>query len=126
MNVTSEEPQADGFWRGGTVYPHPDETLPLRVQIDRDAHRFVVYIMVANRSPGFRHCVRGLSMPRRSPSSRTRGEPGTQCTLISRLNSAHQRPLRRRPEFLILSHPHENRSARHRARRLWADEDVRP
>jgi hypothetical protein len=43
MNISSEELQADGFWRGGTVYPDP-----LRVQIDRDVQGFVVYIMVVN------------------------------------------------------------------------------
>jgi hypothetical protein len=48
MNISNEELLADGFWRGGTVYPYPDATTILRVQIDRDVHGFVVYIMVAN------------------------------------------------------------------------------
>jgi len=39
---------ADGFWRGGTVYPYPDAATILRVQIDRDVQGHVVYIMVAN------------------------------------------------------------------------------
>jgi len=46
MNISSEELYADGFWRAGTVYPDPATTL--RVQIDRDVHGFVVYIMVAD------------------------------------------------------------------------------
>ena len=49
MNISSEELLADGFWRGGTVYPYPDATTILRVQIDRDVQGFVVYVMVANR-----------------------------------------------------------------------------
>src|SRR5262245_37616772 len=44
MNITSEELYADGFWRAGTVYP--DAATTLRVEINRDAHGFVVYIMV--------------------------------------------------------------------------------
>lgn len=46
MNITGEELYTDGFWRGGTVYP--DVATTLRVQIDRDVHGFVVYIMVVN------------------------------------------------------------------------------
>ncbi len=46
MNISSEELHADGFWRAGTVYP--DAATTLRVQIDRDDHGFVVYIMVVN------------------------------------------------------------------------------
>ena len=46
MKITSEELQADGFWRAGTVFP--DELKTLRLQIDRDVHGFVVYIMVVN------------------------------------------------------------------------------
>ena len=46
MNITSEELHADGFWRGGTVYP--DATTTLRVQIDQDVHGYVVYVMVVN------------------------------------------------------------------------------
>jgi hypothetical protein len=47
MNISSEELHADGFWRGGTVYA--DAATTLRVQIDRDVHGFVVYIMVVNQ-----------------------------------------------------------------------------
>jgi hypothetical protein len=47
MKITTAQLQADGFWRAGTVYP--DETTTLRVQIDRDVHGFVVYIMVVNQ-----------------------------------------------------------------------------
>ena len=44
MKIGTEELHAAGFWRAGTVYP--DAVRTLRVQIDRDAHGFVVYIMV--------------------------------------------------------------------------------
>jgi hypothetical protein len=47
MNITSEELHADGFWRAGTVYPDAAETL--RVEIDRDVHGFVVYVMVVKQ-----------------------------------------------------------------------------
>ncbi len=46
MNISSEELHVDGFWRAGTVYP--DAATTLHVQIDRDDHGFVVYIMVVN------------------------------------------------------------------------------
>ena len=46
MNISAEELHADGFWRAGTVYP--DQATTLRVDITRDAHGFVVYIMVVN------------------------------------------------------------------------------
>lgn len=46
MRISSEELLADGFWRAGTVYP--DASTTLRVQIDRDVHGFVVYVMVVN------------------------------------------------------------------------------
>jgi len=46
MNISSEALSADGFWRAGTVYPDPVTTL--RVEINRDAHGFVVYLMVVN------------------------------------------------------------------------------
>ena len=46
MNISNEELLADGFWRAGTVYP--DAAATLRVQIDRDVHGFVVYVMVVN------------------------------------------------------------------------------
>ena len=44
MNITSHELQADGFWRAGTVYPESGKTI--RLQIDRDVHGCVVYVMV--------------------------------------------------------------------------------
>lgn len=47
MKITSEELEADGFWRAGTVFP--DELKTLRLQIDRDVHGFVVYIMVVDQ-----------------------------------------------------------------------------
>jgi hypothetical protein len=46
MNISSEELQAAGFRRAGTVYP--DTTKRVRVQIDWDVRGFVVYIMVVN------------------------------------------------------------------------------
>jgi hypothetical protein len=46
MNIDIDELHAAGFWHGGTVYP--DAATTLRVQIDRDVHGFVVYIMVVN------------------------------------------------------------------------------
>ena len=46
MNISSQELYADGFWRAGTVYP--DAATTLRVEINRDAHGFVVYLMVVN------------------------------------------------------------------------------
>ena len=46
MKITSEELQADGFWRAGTVFP--DEARTLLLQMDRDVHGFVVYIMVVD------------------------------------------------------------------------------
>jgi hypothetical protein len=46
MRISSEELLADGFWRGGTVYP--DAARTLRVEIDRDVQGFVVYVMVVN------------------------------------------------------------------------------
>lgn len=36
-----------GFWRAGAVHPDPISTV--RVQIDRDVHGYVVYVMVANQ-----------------------------------------------------------------------------
>ena len=36
-----------GFWRAGTIRPDPISTV--RVQIDHDVHRYVVYVMVANQ-----------------------------------------------------------------------------
>jgi len=36
-----------GFWRAGTVFPDPVSTV--RVQIDRDVHGFVLYVMVVNQ-----------------------------------------------------------------------------
>lgn len=47
MRITTDELEAMGFWRAGTVYPDPVSTL--RVQIDHDVHGFVVYVMVVNR-----------------------------------------------------------------------------
>jgi hypothetical protein len=47
MNITTDELLAEGFWRAGTVFP--DALTTLRVQIDRDAHGFVVYIMVVEQ-----------------------------------------------------------------------------
>lgn len=47
MRITSDELHAMGFWRAGAVYPDPTSTL--RVQIDRDVHGFVVYVMVVNQ-----------------------------------------------------------------------------
>jgi hypothetical protein len=46
MNISREELEAEGFWRGGTVYL--DAATTLRVQIVRDVHGFVVYIMIVN------------------------------------------------------------------------------
>ena len=46
MKISSEDLQAVGFWRAGTVYPDPVATV--RVEMNRDAHGFVVYIMVVN------------------------------------------------------------------------------
>jgi hypothetical protein len=46
MNISSEDLCADGFWRAGTVVYPPD--MVLRVDIDRDVHGFVVYLMVVN------------------------------------------------------------------------------
>ena len=46
MDISSEELTAQGFWRAGTVYP--DAATTLRVQIDRDARGFVVYVMVVD------------------------------------------------------------------------------
>jgi hypothetical protein len=42
MKISTEELQT-GFWHAGTVYP--DDVATLRVEINRDAHGFVVYIM---------------------------------------------------------------------------------
>jgi hypothetical protein len=47
MNISRDELEADGFWRGGAVYPDAAKTL--RVQIERDVHGFVVYVMVVNQ-----------------------------------------------------------------------------
>ena len=46
MVITSEELEAAGFRRGGTVFP--DAANILRVAIDRDFSGFVVYMMVVN------------------------------------------------------------------------------
>ena len=46
MVISSGELAAQGFWRAGTVYPDPNTTL--RVEMTRDAHGFVVYMMVVN------------------------------------------------------------------------------
>jgi len=45
-NTSSEELCADGFWRAGTVVYPPG--MLLRVDINRDVHGFVVYLMVVN------------------------------------------------------------------------------
>jgi hypothetical protein len=47
MKISTEELQTAGFWRAGTVYP--DDVATLRVEINRDAHGFVVYIMMVNK-----------------------------------------------------------------------------
>ena len=46
MDIHSNELLADGFFRAGTVFP--DATSILRVEIDRDVHGFVVYVMVVD------------------------------------------------------------------------------
>jgi hypothetical protein len=46
MMVSSEELKAMGFDRAGTVFPDPASIL--RVQIDRDAQGFLVYLMVVS------------------------------------------------------------------------------
>jgi hypothetical protein len=46
MLISSDELVAQGFWRAGTVYSDPATTL--RVEMTRDAHGFVVYLMVVN------------------------------------------------------------------------------
>ncbi len=47
MKITDEELRARGFWRAGTVSPDPVNTL--RVEMSRDAHGFVVYVMVVDQ-----------------------------------------------------------------------------
>ena len=46
MLISSDELATQGFWRAGTVYPDPVTTL--RVDMARDTHGFVVYLMVVD------------------------------------------------------------------------------
>lgn len=82
MNISREELETEGFWRGGTVYP--DAATTLRVQIDRDVHGFVVYIMIVNDE----FMKAGKTETPFSTRMRIRGELRADVALLQEASSA--------------------------------------